>query len=156
LSREQRDNILEARGTKRIINKIETVDDVASQGNSNASNASGQVTNSSIAAGDEFGRNSRRRTSYIGMMSTSSREPCNEEALNRIIARMASRRNEQAVGEYLDLDSHADTSVIGANCRIISYTDKTCQVAPYHPNYTVMKDIPIVQSGTAYDDPDTG
>jgi hypothetical protein len=59
-------------------------------------------------------------------------------------------------GEYLDLDSHADTSVIGTNCRIISFTDKSCQVAPYHPDYPAMQDIPIVQAGTAYDDPFTG
>jgi len=39
---------------------------------------------------------------------------------------------------------------------VISYTDKTCQVAPYHPNYDSMQDIPIVQAGIAYDNPDTG
>jgi hypothetical protein len=73
---------------------------------------------------------------------------------------MASQRggNRDAIdiGEYIELDSHADTSVIGNNCRVISYTDKTCQVAPYHPNYDSMEDIPIVQAGTAYDNPNTG
>ncbi len=29
-------------------------------------------------------------------------------------------------------------------------------MAPYHPDYAVMKDIPIVQAGTAYDDRNTG
>jgi hypothetical protein len=38
----------------------------------------------------------------------------------------------------------------------LSYTDKPCQVAPYHPDYETMKDIPIVQAGTAFDDPNTG
>jgi hypothetical protein len=73
---------------------------------------------------------------------------------------MNSRRSNASedieIGEYIELDSHADTSVIGNNCRVISYTDKTCQVAPYHPHYDSMQDIPIVQAGTAYDDPNTG
>jgi hypothetical protein len=73
---------------------------------------------------------------------------------------MASQRGSNTdaidIGEYIELDSHADTSVIGNNCRVISYTDKTCKVAPYHPNYDSMEDIPIVQAGTAYDDPNTG
>jgi hypothetical protein len=80
---------------------------------------SAQGTNSSGAAGDEFGRSSQRRTNFIGMMRSSPRESYNMETLNRIIARIASQRNEPTVGEYLDLDSHADTSVIGAYCWII-------------------------------------
>ena len=75
---------------------------------------------------------------------------------NRIIARTASSQRSIEIGEYLNLDSHADTSVIGANCHVISYTDKLCQVAPYHSDYATKQDIPIVQAGAAYDDPSTG
>jgi len=64
--------------------------------------------------------------------------------------------NETEIGEFIELDSHVDTSVIGNNCCIISYTDKTYQVAPYHPDYNSMQDVPIVQAGIAYDDPETG
>jgi uncharacterized membrane protein YgcG len=156
MTREQRDSILEARGTKRNISKIETNEEATEQGNTNGSGADPTANTPTGGAGDEFGRQGRRRTNYIGMMKSSSREPCNMETLNSIIAKIASQRNNPTVGEYLDLDSHADTSVIGANCRIISYTDKSCQVAPYHPDYAVMKDIPIVQAGTAFDDPNTG
>jgi hypothetical protein len=82
--------------------------------------------------------------------------------IERVVSRMASRRRRRGIqtgaeiGEFIELDSHADTSVIGNNCRVISYTDKTCQVAPYHPDYDSMQDVPIVQAGTAYDNPDTG
>jgi hypothetical protein len=81
---------------------------------------------------------------------------CNVEMINHIIARAASSQRNVEFREYLDLDSHANTSVIGANCRVIPYTDKSCQVAPYQPDYATMQDIPIVQAGTAYDDLYTG
>ena len=120
MTREQRDSILKARGTKRNISKIETNEDATEQGNPNGSGTDPAAYTPTGGAGDEFGRQSRRRTNYIGMMKSSSHEPCNVES------------------------------------RIISYTDKSCQVAPYHPDYANMKDIPIVQAGTAFDDPNTG
>jgi hypothetical protein len=108
-------------------------------------------------AGNEFGRKCGKRSNhYIGMMRSSTRQTCNVDTVNRMIARTASSHQHVYPGEYLDLDSHADTSVIGANCCIISFTDKSCQVAPYHPDFPAMQDIPIVQAGTAYDDPNTG
>jgi hypothetical protein len=94
------------------------------------------------------------------MLQSCQRQTVNLQAIEHVIARMNSRRSNASenieIGEYIELDSHADTSVIGNNCRVISYTDKTCQVAPYHPHYDSMQDIPIVQAGTAYDDPNTG
>jgi hypothetical protein len=60
------------------------------------------------------------------------------------------------ISEFLELDSHADTCCIGSNCRIIAYTDKVCEVSQYHPEYQPIMNVPIVQAGTAYDDPITG
>jgi hypothetical protein len=57
---------------------------------------------------------------------------------------------------FIELDSHADTSCVGSNCRIISYTDKVCSVSPFHPKYKALENVPIVQAGTAYEDPETG
>ena len=163
LSREQRDSILEARGTKRNVGAIET------EGGTNAPQAADPATsnnsngNSTQGAGDEFGRRGRQRgTSYIGMLHTSQRQISPPVMIERVVSRMASRRRRRGIqtgaeiGEFIELDSHADTSVIGNNCRVISYTDKTCQVAPYHPDYDSMQDVPIVQAGTAYDNPETG
>lgn len=116
--------------------------------------------NATAGAGDQFGRRGRQRNNYIGMLRSCQRQTINSESIERVIARMNSKRQNShqspEVGEYIELDSHGDTSVIGNNCRVISYTDKTCQVAPYHPTYDAMQDIPIVQAGTAYDDPNTG
>jgi hypothetical protein len=55
-----------------------------------------------------------------------------------------------------NLDSHADTIVCGANCTIIHYTGKECDVAPYTDAYESIKSVPIVQAGTAWDNPETG
>lgn len=54
------------------------------------------------------------------------------------------------------LDSHADTTCIGRNFRVISHTDKVCEVFPYHPGYESIQEAPIVQAAMAYDDPDSG
>jgi hypothetical protein len=94
------------------------------------------------------------------MLHSSLCQTINLAAIEQVLARMASQPSSNnsslEIGEYIKLDSHADTSIIGNNCRVISYTDKTCQVMPYHPNYDSMQDIPIVQAGTAYDNPNTG
>jgi len=146
LSREQCDNILEARGTKRNVTKVETEAEPDQEQNNNSDGAAN--TNNTGGAGDEFGRKrGKRSTNYIGMLHSSPRQTCNVDMINRIIARAASSRRNIEIGEYLDLD---------ANCRVISYIDKSCQVAPYHPDYATMQDIPIVQAGAAYDDPSTG
>jgi hypothetical protein len=56
----------------------------------------------------------------------------------------------------IEMDSHADTIVCGANCAILHYTGKECDVSPYTDAYEAIKSVPIVQAGTAYDDNDTG
>ena len=56
----------------------------------------------------------------------------------------------------MELDSHADTCTLGANFRVVAYTEKVCNVQPYHPDYQAQLDIPIVQAATVYTDPDTG
>ena len=56
----------------------------------------------------------------------------------------------------LELDSHADKACIGSDCCIIAYTEKVCQITPFHPGYETIKDVPIVQAATAYTDIETG
>jgi len=62
---------------------------------------------------------------------------------------------EMHVG-HLELDSHADTYTAGKNARILSHSNKVCQVPPYHPQYQAIIDIPIMQVGVAYNHPETG
>ncbi len=58
--------------------------------------------------------------------------------------------------QLLELDTHADTSCIGANCYVISYTEHVCEVSPFHPKDKPITNVPIVQAGAAYDDPIMG
>ena len=54
------------------------------------------------------------------------------------------------------MDSHADTIVAGANCTILSYTGKVCDVSPYREDYTPVSNVPIVKAATAWQSPHTG
>ncbi len=56
----------------------------------------------------------------------------------------------------LELDNHADTACVGADCRVIAYAEKVCEVTPYHSSYAPMENIPIVQAAAAYTNPDSG
>jgi hypothetical protein len=68
----------------------------------------------------------------------------------------SSRREGNIVYSQIELDSHADTIVCGANCAIIHYTGKECDVTPYTDSYAAINSVPIVQAGTAWDNPVTG
>jgi hypothetical protein len=57
---------------------------------------------------------------------------------------------------FAELDTHADTTCVGVDCRILSVTDQVCQVLPYHKGYQPFDEVPIVQAATAYDHPETG
>jgi hypothetical protein len=60
------------------------------------------------------------------------------------------------VHSQIEMDSHADTIVCGANCAIIHFTGKECDVMPYTDTYEAIKSVPIVKAGTAYSHPETG
>ena len=48
------------------------------------------------------------------------------------------------------LDSHADTTVAGGNCTLISDTDRRCSVSPHFETYKPVNDVPIVTIATGY------
>jgi hypothetical protein len=53
----------------------------------------------------------------------------------------------------VELDSHADTCCAGANCVVIEYTGKVCNVVGFNhdsPNDELIG-IPIIKTATAYD-----
>ncbi len=68
----------------------------------------------------------------------------------------AQGRASAVVYSQMELDSHADTIVCGANCIIMHFTGKECDVSPYTDTYEAIKSVPIVQAATAYDNPETG
>ena len=56
----------------------------------------------------------------------------------------------------VEMDTHADTCVAGANCVILSYTGKVCDVAPYREDYESVSNVPIVHAATAWTSKRTG
>ena len=69
---------------------------------------------------------------------------------------VAAQGRTSVVYSQMELDSHADTIVCGSNCTIMHFTGKECDVSPYTDTYEAIKSVPIVQAGTAYDNPETG
>ena len=56
----------------------------------------------------------------------------------------------------IEMDSHADTCVLGSNCVITAYTGKECEVSPYSNDYESVQNVPIVTGCTAWTSPETG
>ena len=50
----------------------------------------------------------------------------------------------------IELDSHADTIILGANCVILSHTGQTCVVMPYSDTYKAITDVPVVTRATLW------
>ena len=58
-------------------------------------------------------------------------------------------------GCRLGIDTHADTSCAGRNVRILSYIDGVeFNVAPYHPDFTPMKRIGMINGAVVVDKSD--
>ena len=68
----------------------------------------------------------------------------------------AKRESVSITSGRIELDSHADTIVAGANCTILEYTGKVCDVSPYRDDYDSVTNVPIVQAATAWQSPHTG
>ena len=52
-----------------------------------------------------------------------------------------------------ELDSHAGTCVAGATWKVMEYTGVVCNVYPYSDSYKPLKQVPVVEAVTAYNDP---
>jgi hypothetical protein len=55
-----------------------------------------------------------------------------------------------------DLDSHADTCVVGKNAMIVHLLDKKVNVTGFDPAQGKVKDLDLVSAALAYDCPETG
>ena len=56
----------------------------------------------------------------------------------------------------VELDTHADTIVLGANCTVLSYTGKECDVTPYTDAYDAIRHVPVVSGTTLWTRPSDG
>ena len=56
----------------------------------------------------------------------------------------------------IELDSHADTIVLGAKCVVLSHTGHSCEVMPYSDTYVAITDVPFVTGATLWTSPHDG
>jgi len=109
----------------------------------------GQSQNAS--AGNQFGQRAR----FIGAIHSGTHKSSSRSSSN-ISSVTCEQIHATNTSGRLELDTHADTACVGSDCRIIAYTEKVCQVTPYHPGYEPIYDVPIVQAAVAYTDAETG
>ena len=80
-----------------------------------------------------------------------------QSSSRRIISSTKTNRIEKPniVHSRIELDSHANSIVAGANCCIMHYTARECDVSPFREDSPI-KNVPIVQAATAYQSKYTG
>ena len=66
-------------------------------------------------------------------------------SIHRPAAAKAKRRPTSLPTEgRIELDSHADTIVLGTNCTILSHTGQSCEVMPYSDTYDAITNVPVI------------
>ena len=60
------------------------------------------------------------------------------------------RTHQQSVHGRVEMDSHADTTVLGSKCVVLAYTGKECEVSPYADEYDAIRNIPVVAGATVW------
>ena len=89
----------------------------------------------------------KRPRSYVSRVVSSTRRPhSNSKQLQR------HHPQELPTSGRIELDSHADTIVLGSNCVVLHHTGKVCEVSPYSDNYEAIKNVPEVCGATLWTD----
>jgi hypothetical protein len=93
-------------------------------------------------------------------------EPKKQKIVSRVVSslrRQVSRTNgtsnamsREPVHSMLEMDTHADTCVLGPNFVLLHYTNRECDVSPYFEVYESVKAVPTVSGATAWTDERTG
>ena len=88
--------------------------------------------------------------------------PQRHRTISRIVSSIRKiAKNKTAKAEYqhrpqstshgrIELDTHADTTVLGSNCAVLSYTGKECEISPYSSQYEVVCYVPVVMGATVW------
>ena len=88
--------------------------------------------------------------------------PLRQRTILRIVSSIRKvSKNKTAKAEYqhrpqstshghIKLDMHADTTVLGSNCVILSYMGKECEVSPYLSEYEAVQNIPVFIGATVW------
>ena len=51
---------------------------------------------------------------------------------------------------HIELDTHADMTVLGSNCVVLLYMGKECEVSPYSSEYEAVRNVPVVTGATVW------
>ena len=95
-----------------------------------------------------FAQGPARRCHHLSKIVSSVRRPATAKAKRRTMSLPTEGR--------IELDSHADTIVLGANCIILSHTGQSCEVMPYSDTYNAITDVPVVTGATLLTSPHDG
>ena len=53
---------------------------------------------------------------------------------------------------HIELDSHADTVILGSNVVVLHYMGNECEVSPYSDEYEAISNVPVVCGATLWTD----
>ena len=88
--------------------------------------------------------------------------PLRHRTISRIVSSVRKiEKNKTTKTEYqhrpqstshgrIELDTHADATVLGSNCVVLSYTGKECEVSPYSSQYEAVQNVPVVTGATVW------
>ena len=88
--------------------------------------------------------------------------PPRHRTISRIVSSIRKvSKNKTAKTEYqhrpqstshgcIELDTHADRTVLGSNYVVLSYTGKECEVSPYSSQYEPVWNVPVVTGATVW------
>ena len=88
------------------------------------------------------------KTSHIGQVVSSVQRKMGP---TRCLSADISVRN--IANEYygrIELDPHADTTILGPNCFILTYTGNDFEVSPYSDDYKSIQHVPVVTGATLW------
>ena len=93
---------------------------------------------------------------YIGRVKTCGhRSVGGAKAISRT-SRLENLCPDEPITGNVEMDSHADTFVLGKNFIILHYTGRICDVYPYTDSYEGITGVQIVTGATAWTCPETG
>jgi hypothetical protein len=146
LSRDQQSRVLEARSitsgdgnsTRRQVSAVVNGQDDAASALTTPTTIVASVNTAAQSSGGNAGSQFGQRSRMIGALTTGDRQ------VSRVHSEFCQSDHERYGN--LELDTHADTCTVRANRRIISVSEQTCNVAPYHPNYRSIQNCPITSN----------
>jgi hypothetical protein len=150
--RSERSNYAEKRKISELSTSeaAETTTANANTGHVNNDRLSGRRADPINAGGG--GQMSRGNRNLIGQIRSSQHYPNQHQ--ERSVSSI--RQSPQVEYANAELDSHADTVVAGATCKVLEFTEHSCDIYLYSDQYEPMKSVPVAKVATAYDHPLTG